>query len=227
MGMEDTAQGLIGCTIKEVFNHAEEIAELHACLTSPRGDHFRIRLLQALEVPMDGDDLERIKEGSAVHEYHRHLHKLLEMGLVLDKEVDGRRRYIRTDLGEKAINSVRELERGISPQDAEAIDAAALGPNSIRFFLRVYGNKAEVNWDHGEVYYTPAEVGKLSLFLPRAIEGVSAMDKLGEAGLMVYRDDGNIHVPPVKARSFYRYLRRLYGIVSANAGRSGHRRYRE
>jgi hypothetical protein len=46
------------------------------------------------------------------------------------------------------------------------------------------------------------------------------MDKLNEAGLVVYRDDGYIYVRPVRARSFYSYLRKLYEI-----GRVATRRY--
>ena len=54
-------------------------------------------------------------------------------------------------------------------------------------------------------------------FLPRIIEGVSAVDKLNEAELLVYRDDDYVHMPPKKARSFYQYLRNLHGIVRANS----------
>ena len=221
MSIDNVAQELVGVTIKEVFNHAEAIADLHACLSSPRGDHFRLRLLQALEIPMDDEGVGRIKEESGVQEYHRHLHKLLNLGMVQSDEADGVQHYVRTHLGEQAINAVRELERSVNQPAARAIDTAALGANSIRFFLRIYGDRAEVNWERGEVQYTPGELGRLSLFLPRAIEGVSAADKLSEAGLLIYRDDGKIYVPPIKARAFYRYLRQLYGIIKANAGRSG------
>ena len=75
-----------------------------------------------------------------------------------------------------------------------------------------------------EVKYTPAQVGRMSLFLPRVIEAISAIDKLSEAGLLTYRDDGYIYLHPGKASAFYRYLRDLYRIVRAN-GRRGHRRW--
>ena len=64
--------------------------------------------------------------------------------------------------------------------------------------------------------YTPAEMGHLSLFFPRAIEGLSAIDKLCEADLVVYRNDNYIYIEPVKARSFYQYLRQLYEILRSD-----------
>lgn len=213
------AQELIGKMIKEVFKHAEEVADLHGCLTSPRGNYFRLRLLQTLEVSLDETAIERNRVEAGVQEYHRHLHKLVRFGLVAEREADGRKQYIRTDQGERAVNAVRELERGITRQEVQAIDTAALGPNSLRLFLRFYGGKVGVGGDHVEVRYTAAEVGRLSLFLPRIIEGISAVDKLNDAGLVAYRDDGYIYMPAVKARNFYRYLRELWEIVKNNSGR--------
>jgi DNA-binding transcriptional ArsR family regulator len=221
MAFSKTAHELAGRTIKDVFGHADAVAELHACLTSPRGDQFRLRLLQSLDTPAGDEAIERIRVEAGVQEYHRHLHKLLRAGLVESKEVDGHRRYSRTGLGEEAVNAFRELERGVSQEQVGAIGEADLGPNSVRFFLRLYGDKAEANWGHVEVRFTPAEVGRLSLFLPRIIDGVSAVDKLSEAGLVAYRDDGYIYMHAVKARAFYRYLRGLYSIVRANARNHG------
>ena len=57
------------------------------------------------------------------------------------------------------------------------------------------------------------EIGQLGLFLPRVIEGVSAINKLNEADLLVYRDDDYIHMQPKKARSFHQYLRELYAVA--------------
>ncbi len=207
---------LAGKTIKEIFKSAEQIAELHACLTSPRGDNFRMRLLQSMEVPLDEADIERLRVESGVNEYHRHLHRLLGFGLVRKQETDGTGLYIRTALGETAVNAVREFERRMGSQIAQSVCSAALGPNSIRLFLRVYGDRREAQWDRLQVTYTPAEIGSLSLFLPRTIEGISAIDKLNEAGLLVYQDDNQIHMQPLRARSFYQYLHELYRIVAAN-----------
>ena len=66
----------------------------------------------------------------------------------------------------------------------------------------------------------------MSLFLPRIIEGVSAVDKLSVGGLFIYSDDGYVYMPAVKARAFYRYLRELYEIVRANGKRSKNIRQR-
>ena len=118
--------------IKEIFRSAESIAELHACLTSSRGSNFRLHLLQALETPLAEAAIELLRVKSGVNEYHRHLNRLREFGLVQLREADGKRLYLRTDLGEKAINALRELERNVGTDAADAIYAASLGPNSIR-----------------------------------------------------------------------------------------------
>jgi len=226
MTVSKTAQKLVGKTIKEVFQRADEVAELHAALSSPRGDYFRLHLLQGADDYRDESMMERGRVDAGVQEYQRHLNKLLRWELLVEQEVDGQKAYTRTGLGETAVNAMRELQRGIGGEEASAIYAASLGPNSIRFFLRIYGDKQDATWDHPEVQYTPAEIGRLSRFLPRAIEGVSAIDKLSDAGLMVYRDDGYVYIPPVKARSFYRYLRALYEIIRT-AGRPNSNRGRQ
>ena len=84
-----------------------------------------------------------------------------------------------------------------------------------RLFLKIYGDSRDADWKQLQIRYTPVEIGRLSLFLPRVIEGVSAIDKLNEADLLAYRDDDHIHMHPKKARSFYQYLRELYSIAIA------------
>ena len=213
------AHELAGRTIKDVFHRAEEIAQLHSCLTSPRGDYLRLRMLQVMEAPVQEAEIEKFQVEAGVEEHIRHLNKLLKEGLVSADELDRESEYARTELGERAVNALREFERNIGRDKARGVYSAALGPNSIRLFLRIYGNKREPTLDHLDVRYTPAEVGRMSLFLPRIIEGVSAVDKLSEAGLFVYGDDDYIYMPAVKARAFYRYLRELYEIVRANGRR--------
>ena len=215
MADETSAKELAGNTIKEIFKNAEAIAELHACLTSPRGDNFRLRLLQAMEVPLDEKKIEQLRVESGVNEYHRHLNKLLSMGLIQKLEVDGEGNYVRTDLGERAINALREFERRVDEEAANAVYAASLGPNSIRLFLRIYGNNRKADWEHLQVRYTPAEVDRLSLFLPRVVEGLSAIDKLNDANLLAYHQDNHVYMEPRKGRSFYQYLQDLYVLTRA------------
>jgi len=213
MAGKRTPNELAGKTIKEIFKNAEEIAELHGCLTSPRGDNFRLHLLQAMETPMDEAGIEQLRVRSGVNEYRRHLNRLLRFRLIQVEEIHGKERWARTSLAEKAINAVREFERRVGKEGAQAVYAASLGPNSIRFFLRIYGDKREASGVDLQIRYTPAQLGRMSLFLPRAIEGVSAIDKLNEAGLTEYRDDNYIYMQPIKARSFYQYLHELCGIA--------------
>ena len=49
------------------------------------------------------------------------------------------------------------------------------------------------------------------------IEEISAIDRLNEADLLVYRDDGYVYMQPTKARGFYQYLQTLLEIVTDNA----------
>ena len=204
---------LVGNTIKDIFNNAEQTAELHAGLTSPRGDNFRLRLLQSMELPLSESAIESIRVDSGVNECHRHLHRLLRFRLVRDQQTDGTRLYIRTILGETAVNAVRQFERRVGADVAQTVYLAALGPNSIRLFLRVYCDRREAEWDRLQLTYSALEIGRLCLFLPRTIDGISAIDKLNEAGLLVYQDDGRTHMHPSKARSFYQYLQEIYAIV--------------
>jgi predicted transcriptional regulator len=208
---------LTGNMIRRMFRNAEAIAELHACLTSPRGTNFRLRLLQSMELPMGETAIERLRVEAGVNEYHRHLHMLFKFGLVREQEVAGDKQYVRTDLGEAAVNALRELERRVGAEAAQAVYSAAIGPNSIRLFLRIYGDHREVDWDRLQISYTPTEMGRLSLFLPRTIEGISAIDKLNVADVLVYGDDDRISMQPLKARAVYQYLQELYRILKSNA----------
>ncbi len=212
----DISRELEGERIKVIFKEAQAIAALHNTITSPRGDYFRRRLLQALEVEQEVSQLEELREAADLRESHRHLNKLLESGLIRTLDGKAGESYVRTELGEKAINVLRALERSIGKAEATKIYEAALGPNSIRLFLRVYGNKKEVDLEKSDVRYTPFEMGRLSLFLPRSIEGISAVDKLNEAGLVSYEDDGFIYVRPRRARAFYQYLRSLIEILQGH-----------
>ena len=216
MASNGVTQELAGDMIREIFRNAEEVANLHGCLTSPRGDKFRLRLLQAMEAPVDEAAIEQLRAGSRINEHRRHLNRILRFGLAETHEMDGSRQYIRSGLGEKAVNALRGLERRLGQEAAETVYRASLGPNSIRLFLRIYGDRREVDWDRLQIKYSPAEIGRLSLFLPRTIEGISAIDKLNEAELLVYKDDNHIHMDPVKARDFYQYLVKLHEIVMSS-----------
>ncbi len=209
MNMEQQVNSLEGRVIKEIFKNANTIAPLHQTISSPRGDYFRRRLLQLLGTETNISEIEKLRSEAKLQESQRHINKLLELQLI---ELSREGSYKRTERGEKAVNALRALETELGKEDARKIFAAFLGPNSIRFFLRVYGSKKEVDLKKKEVKFSPTEIGKLSLFLPRTIEGVAAIDKSSDAGLLVYKENGNIYLDPVKARSFYKYLKLLHQI---------------
>ncbi len=211
---------LQGNLIKKIFVKAGEIADLHAAITSSRGDRFRARLLHALESEVDRAEVQRIAEDAGLREYRRHLNKLAKFGLIQVESAPEGEKVVRTQRGEQAVNALRALERRFGIEEARSLYDASLGTNSIRLFLRIYSCERGVDWDKLKARFTAAEIGRLSLFLPRSIEGISAIDKLNEAGLVAYEDDGFIYMRPKRARGFYQYLGSLLEILKAHAAAS-------
>lgn len=205
------AKNLKGEVIKEIFSYAEEVADLHSTLTSPRGEYFRRKLLQLLSDGLSRAEIEELGQEFGLAESARHLHKFEAYGLIEPNPSEGQEGFTRTIQGEEAINIVRELERKVGEDKAKKMFEQALGKNSIRLFLKVYGSdKAPTGKD---IIYTPLEIGQISAFLPRTVEGIAAIDKLDSAGLVSYLDDGNIHVNPRRSTAFYYYLKALFQLL--------------
>ena len=155
-----------------------------------------------------------MRKGYDVEESERHINKLAKWGLIVPVRSSGRiTGYVRTDLGEEAINAVRELERKIGEDRARTICEAGLGSNAIKLFLTIFGNKKVLEFSSMEVTYTPLEIGQLMRLFARSVEGISSMDKLDDAGLVSYLDDGKIHVNPRRSTAFYAYLKKLYQLL--------------
>ena len=206
---------LEGPTIEQIFQSVDAIAELHALLSSPRGQYLRRQLLHSLRSGLTLDEIERLRKELGVEEYDRHVNKLTKWGLIepvrSDAVITG---YVRTVHGEEALNAVRELERKVGEDNARVISEAALGVNAISLFLTIFGDNKQPDLASREVIYTPLEIGQLMRLFSRSIEGISSMDKLDDAGLVSYLDDGNIHVNPRRSTAFYAYLRRLYHLLA-------------
>ena len=181
----------------------------------PGANIFAERLLQSLRSAMTIDEIEALRREFGAREYERHIHKLLTWGLVepvtSGEDVTG---YVRTSLGEEGLNAVRELQRKVGEERARSIAEAGLGSNAIKLFLTVFGNPKEVDMTTREILYTPLEIGQLTRFFSRSVEGVSAVDKLDDAGLISYLEDGNVHVNPRRSTAFYHYLRNLYFLIA-------------
>ena len=73
-----------------------------------------------------------------------------------------------------------------------------------------------------EILYTSLEIGQLFRIFARSIEGVSAIDKLDDAGLTSYLEDGKVHVNPRRSTAFYHYLRNLYFLFARRPGDLGY-----
>ena len=103
-----------------------------------------------------GERIERLRKEHGVEESDRHINKLAKWGLIEPAgpagEITG---YVRTELGEEALNVVRELERKIGEDRATNISQAALGVNALRLFLTIFGNDKEPDLVSREVIYTP------------------------------------------------------------------------
>ena len=206
---------MAGVAIKEIFQDIESVAELHGVLSSPRGQFLHRRLLHALRGGLTHDEIERLRQEHGVEESDRHINKLAKWCLIEPVAPAGETTgYVRTDLGEEALNSVRELERKIGEDRAMSICQASLGVNALRLFLTIFGNNKELDLATREVIYTPLEIGQLMRLFARSLEGISSMDKLYDAGLVSYLDDGNIHVNPRRSTAFYSYLKNLYHILA-------------
>jgi len=202
-----------GDSINEIFKYAEEIAKFHASITSNRGDYFRKRLLGLLTKPYDEMAVRKFAEKSGIREYKRHIHKLINVGLVSKRENEQTHSYtyMRTFEGEDALNILRELERKIGLNKAKKIYDASLGMNSTRLFLKIFGSNKKA--EDGDIIYSPLEIGQMASFLPRTVEGMAATDKLDSAGLVSYEEDGGVHVNPRRATAFYQYLEALYKFL--------------
>ena len=201
--------------IEKVLEHVVEVAELHAVLSSPRRQYLRRRLLQSLRSAMTIDGIEALRGEFGAQEYERHINKFLIWGLVepvtSGEDVTG---YVRTGLGEEGLNIVRELERKVGEERARSIAEAGMGPNTIKLFLTIFGHPKELDLTTREILYTPLEIGQLFRVFSRSVEGVSAIDKLNEAGLISYLEDGKVHVNPRRTTAFYHYLRNLYFLLA-------------
>ena len=208
-----------GTLIEKVLEHVLEVAELHAVLNSPRRQYLRRRLLQSLRSAMTIDEIEGLRTEFGAKEYERHINKFLRWGLVKPvtsgEDVTG---YVRTSLGEEGLNTVRELQRKVGEERARSIAEAGLGSNAIKLFLTIFGNPKEIDLTTREILYTPLEIGQLMRIFSRSVEGVSAIDKLDDAGLTSYLDDGNVHVNPRRSTAFYHYLRSLYFLLARGTG---------
>lgn len=213
-----SGQKLHGEIIGHVFELSPTIGELHQTVTSPRGNHFRLRVLQKARNTISLLDVQALAKREGLQETKRHLHKLLAFNLI---EEVSKGNYQRTELGEEVINRVKELERKFGKASIDKLYSANLGRYSIQLFLAVYGQKKHFSLlremfngrNKLEIKYSPARIGRIAGFLPRDAEAIASIDKLNLAGILVYEDDGYVHLKAEKARAFYQYLKRLYEIV--------------
>jgi len=160
------------------------------------------------------DQLERLRKQAGVEEYQRHLNMLLKCGMARPVSTEGEvTGYVRTDIGEAALNAFSQLEREIGEERARAMTETPLGSDGIRLFLTIFGDNKEPDLASREIVYTPLEIGQLIRSFSRSIEAFSAIDMLDDAGLVSYLEDGGIHVNPRRSTAFYHCLKNLYRLL--------------
>jgi len=189
----------------------KKTSELHAFITSPTRGKFRIKLLHQLQEKMSLDEIKKLCKDENSKEYCRHIHKLLEFGLIDEIKNNS---FVRNKLGEEIINTMRALERKISKEAAKKIFNASLDTNSEKLFLILYVRKKDVDLLIKEITFTPSEIKNMGLNVFNSIEFMSSINKLEKAGLLVRKNDGNFHMNPIKSFGFYSYLIDLRKLIS-------------
>lgn len=202
---------------RSLYRRAADLAALHAVLSSSRGDFYRFRLLQLLETGKSMAELESQRASNDVEELHRHVNMLQKFSLIEEVGSNGSLVYRRTESGEKGVNALRALGRRVNEDGLLKILQANFGVNSIHLFLNAYGYKKDVDFQKPEFEFTPLEIGQITMSIPRTIEGVSAIDKLGSAEILVYSNDGKIRMNSQKARALFQYWDDLLKIQKGGA----------
>lgn len=214
------AMELSGNRIQWIYRHTDQLAVLHQTVTSPRGNFFHRRLLQFLEKPRTYKEMETFQKESKLSELTRHVHYLVDLGLI---EKDKNNQYVRTLKGEKVVNVIRRFESMAGENEAKTIFEASCGPNSLRLFLKVYGTSKDIDWSQREISFTPTEIGKICTFLPRTSDGVAAIDKLSDANILTFHNEGSprIILNCRLARCFCQYLMSLHEVIDTSSSSSG------
>lgn len=129
---------------------------------------------------------------------------------IMRRWINGASRRLRMEPREQAVNAARISER-ISERRETFDDSDSHG---IRFSLRIHGARkghGSVETEKLEVSYTITEVGRPELLLP---EKSRSLDELDSGGLMKYQEQGRAHLSLPEAEHFYRYLSRLYWVMT-------------
>ncbi|CAN2040395.1 putative HTH arsR-type domain-containing protein [Candidatus Magnetomoraceae bacterium gMMP-15] len=193
---------------------AYSLADLHWILTSPQGGKLRVELLQTLSnFSFCADEIKCLWKDENIADIKEYLSHLKKFKLISDKKKEGNKVFFRTNKGELAVNALKALISRLGDKQSEKIFKACLGKYSIRFFLKAYGKKWDNSFKNLELFFTYTELGWIAMPLPRSIEGMTAFERLNDAGLLIYKNNDEIYMPSIISRNFFRYLEDLYDIT--------------
>lgn len=202
---------------KEILKQLKEIVEIHRALTLNGNDFFQLELLTFLEKERTLEKLEEFKEEHSNPHLLLHLNELRELGMIREIKKEKKRCFSRTEKGERALAILQGFRKKVGEKSFAKILKARLGSGSLGLFLRVYGLKRRPKFKQNKGYFiefSPRKIGRVAQNLPNGIEAVSAIDRLDEAGLLIYQEEDNkIVTNCVESRAFFQYLERLEQLL--------------
>lgn len=129
---------------------------------------------------------------------------------IMRRWTNGASRPLRMEPREEAVNAARISERILERRET----FYDLGSHGIRLSLQIHGAKKgnnSVQTDELEVSYTIAVLGRPELLLP---EKTPSLDEIDSGQPMTYQEEGRAHLSLPEAEHFYRYLSRLYWVMT-------------
>lgn len=134
---------------------------------------------------------------------------------IMRRRINGESRCVKMKPREQAMNAARISERILERR--ETFDD--LGSHGTRLSLRIDGARkgdGSVPTGELEVSYTITELGRPELLLP---EKTPSLDEIDSGQPMTYQEEGRAYLSLPEAEHFYRYLSRLYWLMTKYGSR--------
>lgn len=207
---------LNGEIIKNIYQRAEDVARLHNAATSRSCKFFRMELLNKRS--WLSSEIKKLRDERKVKDSKRHLSRLTTENLIIKNRLGKNTRYIRTEAGDEIVAIIKNLQRKIGERHAKKIFKANLGPDSIKFFLNLYGSTKKIIYHNNDknpyIKFRFREIKRLASFLPRTVDEVAVLDRLDEARLLFCKNR-HVVMSPIRSKAFYQYLKNIYILITS------------